>query len=147
MLSSSNEDVFTHVRGVSSLKIPIIRSKIKVIVNLSVTYENQSVEKYKTNRKRINSIQHTKIRKRNKVSVATCHIQSKIKTTDYFFTDFSSTFVIDFSTDVCADFSTNFFADFSTDFSTDICAHLCAFFSSEFSSDFSTDFLAPQVLQ
>ena len=40
-------------RGSENLKIPIIGSKIKVVVNFIYGYQNLSGEKYKTNEKRI----------------------------------------------------------------------------------------------
>ena len=48
------------------MKIPIIRSKMKVVVNFIYGYQNLSVEKYKTNEKRINSIGHTSYEKKPK---------------------------------------------------------------------------------
>ena len=45
--------------GFENLKIPIIGSKIKVVVKSIYGYQNLSGEKYKTNAKRISSIGHT----------------------------------------------------------------------------------------
>ena len=43
--------------GPENFDFPIVGSKIKVVVESSVTYQNLSAEKYKTNGKRISSIQ------------------------------------------------------------------------------------------
>ena len=53
-------------QGSKNLKIPIIGSKIKVVVNFIYGYQNLSVEKYKTNEKRISSIGHTSYEKNPK---------------------------------------------------------------------------------
>ena len=42
--------------GPENFDFPIVGSKIKVVVESSVTYQNLSAEKYKTNGKRISSI-------------------------------------------------------------------------------------------
>ena len=46
-------------RQIQSMDFPIVGSKIKVVVESSVTYQNLSAEKYKTNGKRIGSIRLT----------------------------------------------------------------------------------------
>ena len=46
---------------------PIVGSKIKIVVNLSVTYQNLSGEKYKTNGKRISSIRLYLVREKSKI--------------------------------------------------------------------------------
>ena len=53
-------------RGSENLKIPIVGSKIKVVVNFIYGYQNLSVEKYKTNEKRTSSIGHTSYEKNPK---------------------------------------------------------------------------------
>ena len=54
-----NSTSLTLHRGSENLKIPIIGSKIKVVVNFIYGYQNLSGEKYKTNEKRFSSIGHT----------------------------------------------------------------------------------------
>ena len=52
--------------GFENLKIPIIGSKMKVVVNFIYGYQNLSGEKYKTNEERINSIGLTSLEKNPK---------------------------------------------------------------------------------
>ena len=48
------------------MKIPIIRSKMKVVVNFIYGYQNLSGEEYKTNKKGISAIGHTSFEKNPK---------------------------------------------------------------------------------
>ena len=52
--------------GSENLKIPIIGSKMKVVINFIYGYQNLSGEKYKTNEERINSIGLTSLEKNPK---------------------------------------------------------------------------------
>ena len=61
-----NPTSLTLLRGSENLKIPIIGSKMKVVVNFIYGYQNLSGEKYKTNEKRISSIGHTSYEKNPK---------------------------------------------------------------------------------
>ena len=63
-------------RGSENLKIPIVGSKIKVVVNFIYGYQNLSGEKYKTNEKRISSIGHTSYEK-NPKNHPKCHFSEK----------------------------------------------------------------------
>ena len=63
-------------RGSENLKIPIIGSKIKVVVNFIYGYQNLSGEKYKTIEKRISSIGHTSYEK-NPKNHPKCHLSEK----------------------------------------------------------------------
>ena len=58
-----NSTSLTLHRGSENLKIPIIRSKMKVVVNFIYGYQNLSGEKYKTDEKRISSIEPTSFEK------------------------------------------------------------------------------------
>ena len=46
-------------KGFENFDLPIVGSKIKIVVDLSVTYQSLPVEKYKTNEKRISSVRLT----------------------------------------------------------------------------------------
>ena len=48
---------------------PIVGSKTKVVVESSVTYENLSVEKYKTNGKRISTIRLYLVKEKSQISL------------------------------------------------------------------------------
>ena len=63
--------------GSENLKIPIIGSKMKVVVNSIYGYQNLSGEKYKTNEKRISSIGHTSHEK-NPKNHPKCHFSGKL---------------------------------------------------------------------
>ena len=52
-------------RQIQNMDFPIEGSKIKVVVESSVTYQNLSAEKYKTNGKRIGSIRLTLVREKS----------------------------------------------------------------------------------
>ena len=52
--------------GSENLKIPIIGSKIKVVVNFIYGYQNLPEEKYKTNEERISSIGLTSLERKSK---------------------------------------------------------------------------------
>ena len=62
--------------GSENLKIPIIGSKMKVVVNFIYGYQNLSGEKYKTNEERINSIGLTSLEK-NPKNYPKCHFSEK----------------------------------------------------------------------
>ena len=51
-------------RQIQNMDFPIEGSKIKVVVESSVTYQNLSAEKYKTNGKGINSIRLTQYKRK-----------------------------------------------------------------------------------
>ena len=61
-----NSTSLTLHRGSENLKIPIIGSKMKVVVNFIYGYQNLSGEKYKTNEKRISLIEHASYEKNPK---------------------------------------------------------------------------------
>ena len=71
-----NSTSLTLLRGSENLKIPIIGSKIKVVVKSLYGYQNLSGEKYKTNEKRISSIGHTSYEK-NPKNHPKCHFSEK----------------------------------------------------------------------
>ena len=61
-----NSTSLTLHRGSENLKIPIIGSKMKVVVNFIYGYQNLSGEKCKTNKERISSIGLTSLEKNPK---------------------------------------------------------------------------------
>ena len=62
--------------GSENLKIPIIGSKMKVVVNFIYGYQNLSGEKCKTNEERIRSIGLTSLEK-NPKNYPKCHVSEK----------------------------------------------------------------------
>ena len=71
-----NSTSLTLHRGSENLKIPIIGSKMKVVVNFIYGYQKPSGEKYKTNEQRISSIGHTSYEKSPKNHPKTLRLSS-----------------------------------------------------------------------